>query len=124
MTGLQTEFSFTLPRGYLDEAGQLHRAGRMRLALAIDEIEAMQDQRVKANPNALPLVLLSRVVTGLEGVNHVTPHVIAGLFASDLVYLEDLYLQLNESTGVTLTAVCPTCRTIAPLQAVAGVANG
>lgn len=124
MTGLQTEYTFTLPRGYMDATGTLHRVGRMRLALAVDEIEAMQDSRVRANPNALPLALLSRVITSLEGISPITPHVIAGLFASDLVYLEDLYLAINEPGGLGLTAICPNCRTVAPLQATAEAANG
>ena len=118
---LQTEFTFTLPRGYLDTSGYLHRSGRMRLALAIDEIEAMQDPRVRANPNALPLVLLSRVITGVDGVTLVTPGVVAGLFASDLIYLEDLYLELNGAMGLAWTAICPHCRTVSPLQATIGV---
>ena len=39
---LQTEFDFTLPRGYVDAEGITHREGRMRLATALDEIEALQ----------------------------------------------------------------------------------
>jgi hypothetical protein len=35
---LQTEFEFTLPKGYVDAEGNVHREGAMRLALAIDEI--------------------------------------------------------------------------------------
>src|SRR5262249_47677686 len=35
---LQTEFNFTLPKGYVDSKGVLHREGRMRLATALDEI--------------------------------------------------------------------------------------
>jgi hypothetical protein len=35
---LQTEFSFVLPRGYIDANGTLHREGTMRLARARDEI--------------------------------------------------------------------------------------
>ena len=33
---LQTEFEFTLPRGYVDEQGNLHKRGVMRLATAVD----------------------------------------------------------------------------------------
>jgi hypothetical protein len=33
----QTEFDFTLPCGYLDEHGTLHRDGVMRRATAADE---------------------------------------------------------------------------------------
>ena len=35
---LQTEFEFTLPKGYVDKDGNLHRHGIMRLANAKDEI--------------------------------------------------------------------------------------
>ena len=35
---LQTEFEFTLPLGYADAEGTLHRTGTMRLATAADEI--------------------------------------------------------------------------------------
>ena len=34
----QTEFKFTLPRGYVDMAGNVHKEGVMRLANAGDEI--------------------------------------------------------------------------------------
>lgn len=37
-TSVRTEFAFTLPVGYLDGDGTLHREGRMRLATARDEI--------------------------------------------------------------------------------------
>jgi hypothetical protein len=35
---LETEFPFSLPRGYVDGEGNLHRDGTMRLATAFDEI--------------------------------------------------------------------------------------
>ena len=34
----KTEFKFTLPKGYIDSEGTLHREGVMRLATAKDEI--------------------------------------------------------------------------------------
>ena len=34
----ETEYEFTLPRGYKDPQGELHRDGVMRLATAADEI--------------------------------------------------------------------------------------
>jgi len=33
---LQTEYEFTLPRGYVDDDGNIHRTGIMRLATAAD----------------------------------------------------------------------------------------
>jgi hypothetical protein len=115
-----TEFSFTLPRGYLDAAGQVHSEGRMRLATAMDEIEAIRDPRVQENEAYLPVLLLSRVVTHLGEISPITPQIVAGLFAIDLAYLEDLYQRINSPEQVVLGTVCPYCSgqfevTVAPL---------
>lgn len=117
-----TEFEFLLPRGYVDEAGQIHRHGNMRLATALDEIQSLDAPLVQANEAYLPVVLLSRVITQLGSLPAISPQVIEGLFASDLAYLEDLYLRLNSPEVVTVGAVCPTCSThfalqVAPLEA-------
>ena len=122
---VQTEFDFTLPRGYIDMSGQIQRHGRMRLATALDEIESLQDPRVQSHDAYLPVLLLGRVVTHLGDLPAVTPQVIAGLFASDLAYLEDLYERLNSSENVTVRAVCPHCSgqfrlQVAPLAAGSG----
>ena len=61
----KTQFSFRLPRGYVDEEGNVHRDGVMRLATARDEILPLQDYRVQSNRAYLVIVLLSRVVTKL-----------------------------------------------------------
>ncbi len=83
---LRTEFPFTLPKGYVDGDGTLHRHGVMRLATARDEIAPLRDSRVQENEAYLTVILLSRVITELGGVDQVTPKVIEGLFASDLNY--------------------------------------
>ena len=105
----QTEFEFVLPRGYIDSQGSIQRVGRMRLATALDEIEALQDPRVQANEAYLPVVLLSRVVTQLGEYAGAPPQVIEKLFASDMAYLEDVYLRLNNQQTITLGVVCPHC---------------
>ncbi len=40
------EYSFTLPRGYVDSDGNIHRTGVMRLANAADEILPLKAPRV------------------------------------------------------------------------------
>lgn len=107
---MQTEFDFSLPRGYLDAQGNVHRQGRMRLARAVDEVDSLQDPRVQANEGYLPIVLLSRVVTQLGTFSSVSPAVIEGLFAADLAYLEDLYERLNSPSQIFMGAVCPHCQ--------------
>jgi hypothetical protein len=93
---LQTEFEFTLPKGYLDEDGTLHRKGLMRLAKAIDEISPMKDPRVKSNPAYATVIILSKVITRLGALEEITPVIVEGLFAADLNYLHKLYRQINE----------------------------
>jgi hypothetical protein len=99
----QTEFEFTLPKGYLDSEGNLHRKGVMRLAKAMDEITPLRDPRVKSNPAYATVIILSRVITRLGALEEVTPAVIEGLFAGDLNYLHQFYRRINgleeESVG-------------------------
>ena len=67
--GLQTEFNFTLPLGYVDDSGTLHKTGTMRLATAADEILPLRDPRVGANQAYLVIILLSRVITRLGSLS-------------------------------------------------------
>lgn len=91
----QTEIEFTLPRGYVDADGVLHKDGTMRLATAADEILPLKDPRVQQNPAYLAVIVLSRVITHLGAVPDVNTKVVEGLFASDLNYLQALYESLN-----------------------------
>lgn len=106
---LQTEFSFTLPKGYIDANGNLHREGVMRLASAADEILPLKDPRVQSNPAYLVVILLSRVITRLGDVDAINPKIIEGMFAADLAYLQDLYRRINENGHARLPAACPHC---------------
>jgi hypothetical protein len=106
---MQTEFEFTLPRGYIDPDGHMHREGAMRLATAQDEIAPLRDPRVRANPGYLVVILLARVVTRLGDLVEVNPRVIEGLFAADLAYLEARYRELNEEGADRISVTCPDC---------------
>jgi hypothetical protein len=93
---IQTEFEFTLPKGYLDDEGNLHRKGVMRLARAMDEIVPLRDPRVKSNPAYATVIILSRVITRLGALDEVTPLIVERFFACDLNYLQKFYRQINE----------------------------
>lgn len=108
---LQTEFEFTLPRGYVDAQGNLHRRGIMRLATALDEIEPLQDARVRTNEAYLSILVLSRVVTCLGEIRQVSPALIEGLFSADLAYLQRLYIQVNDAGTSLVETQCPGCGT-------------
>jgi hypothetical protein len=90
-----TEIEFTLPKGYVDPTGVLHRKGVMRLATAADEILPMRDPRVQQNSAYLAVIVLARVVTRLGDLPDVDTRVIEGLFASDFDHLQRLYEQIN-----------------------------
>jgi hypothetical protein len=111
LAGLQTEFPFTLPRGYVDSQGAVHREGVMRLATAMDEIAPLRDPRVRQNQAYLIIILLSRVITRLGSITNLTPLEIEKLFTSDLAFLQRLYRQLNERGTSIVTAQCPECST-------------
>jgi len=106
----KTQFTFRLPRGYVDDSGTLHRDGVMRLATARDEILPLQDYRVQANRAYLVIVLLSRVITKLGELTHITVDMIENLFSTDLAYLQEFYRKINEEGGAPKHHVaCPKC---------------
>ena len=93
---LKTRYEFTLPRGYVDRNGGLHRDGVMRLATARDELEPLRDPTISGPDDPrLTIVVLARVVETLGSLDMVTPHEIEGLFAADLAYLQDFYGVIN-----------------------------
>lgn len=106
---METVYDFTLPKGYVDSTGQVHRKGKMRLATAGDEIGATRDPRVLANPSYLTVVVLSLVVTELEGVDSISATLIERLFTSDLAYLQDMYTRINDIEPPKMQVVCPKC---------------
>ncbi len=108
---LQTEFEFTLPRGYVDRDGTLHQEGRMRLATAMDEITPLRDPRVHNNQAYLVIILLSRVITRLGTLPAITTDVVENLFAADLAYLQAFYRRINEEGRTTVPVACPNCQT-------------
>jgi hypothetical protein len=108
--GIRTEFAFELPRGYVDDEGNVHRKGIMRLATARDEILPLRDPRVRDNESYLTVLLLSRVVTQLGDVNNISPATIEGLFASDLAFLQDLYRRVNQEGHTQAAVTCPACK--------------
>lgn len=106
---LQTEYEFTLPKGYVDEEGNVHRKGVMRLATALDEIEAAKAPAVKGNHDYMPVILLSRVISKLEGVEHILPEVIEKLFTADFEFLQNMYETINNVEDPVIQVQCPYC---------------
>jgi hypothetical protein len=106
----KTEFEFTLPKGYIDDQGNLQKTGVMRLATAADEILPLKDPRVVKNPAYLKIVLLSKVITRLGSLQIINTKTIENLFASDLEYLQQLYNKINGEGNTKMKTICPKCK--------------
>jgi hypothetical protein len=106
---MRTEIKFTLPRGYTDSDGEVHRDGAMRLATARDEIEPLREVDVRQNPAYLTVLLLARTVTNIGPISDVTPTLIEGLYAADFDHLQRLYERINSAGDSVGVVNCPEC---------------
>ena len=125
-TSFQTEIEFELPKGYVDEAGTLHRRGTMRLATAADEILPLRDPRVQQNEAYLVVIVLARVVIRLGSLADIHTGVIENLYASDLAYLQRLYEKFNASDDVEpeLAGEKQRAAGASPLRRISAVGEG
>ena len=93
-TPISTEYAVELPIGYRSPEGQLHRSGTMRLATAGDEINAMRDPLVRADPNCLIHVLLARTLK-LDGIATMSASVIQEFFLRDFAHVHKVFNEIN-----------------------------
>lgn len=108
-TTLRTEYAFTLPRGYVDARGEVHRHGVMRLATARDELEPLRDPAVRDNEAYLTVLLLARVVMRIGDMTEISPALIEGLYAADFDHLQRLYERVNTGEEMVGRVDCPSC---------------
>ena len=105
----QTEYKFTLPKGFVDSEGNLHKNGVMRLANAADEIVPLRDPMVQQNPAYLTVAILARVIVSLGSLERITKQTVEQMFTADLAYLQDLYERINGVDIPVYHGVCPHC---------------
>lgn len=106
---LVTEFSFTLPRGLIDDRQRVNRQGTMRLATAKDEIIVQKEPKVRDNPAYGVLIMLSRVITRLGSSTYVSPDLLENLAILDISYLREYYNRINQQGDAQIPAECPHC---------------
>ena len=106
---MRTEIAFTLPRGLVDDDGNVHREGTMRLATARDEIEPLREVEVRQNQAYLSVLLLARTVTRIGDVTEITPELVSGLYAADFDHLQRLYERINSDGEAVGVVNCPSC---------------
>ena len=103
------EYDFVLPLGFNDEKGNLIKRGKMRPATAYDELMVQNDDNNKVNPRYRDILILSRVVTEIEGNRDITPQLIEELYEVDFIYLQMLYKEINSTQGRKAEVRCPSC---------------
>jgi hypothetical protein len=106
---MKTEIEFTLPRGYVDRAGAIHREGTMRLATARDEIEPMREVEVRQNSAYVTVLVLARTVTRIGAITEITPSIVENLYAADFDHLQRLYERVNSAGDSVGIVTCPEC---------------
>ena len=106
---MTTIYEFELPKGYVDANGTIHKRGKMRLATAGDEISAARDPRVLSNPAYLAIVVLSKVIVEIAGVEIISTPLLEQLYTADLTYLQDMYQRINDIEPPMMETVCPDC---------------
>ena len=106
---LRTQYAFTLPRGYVDASGAVHREGVMRLATARDELEPLRDPAVRENEAYLTVLLLARVILRIGDQTTITPELVEGLYAADFDHLQRLYERINTDGEAVGVVACPAC---------------
>ena len=106
---MKSEYAFTLPRGYVDTEGQVHREGTMRLATARDEIEPLRQVEVRQNEAYLSVLLLARTITRIGELTEITPDIVEDLYAADFDHLQRLYERINTDGEAVGAVTCPHC---------------
>jgi len=107
---VKTEFTFELPKGYVDEKGQTHREVTMREITGADQ-EAMLNPQLRNNPAKMLTALLARVITKLgtlEG-RQVDSTVTANMFKSDRDFLILKLKEIDSGPEMDIDVECPDC---------------
>jgi hypothetical protein len=108
---LYPEFSFTLPRGLIDDQQRVHRQGVMRLATAKDELSVQQTVSAQSNPAYGFLVMLSQVILRLGSLTNIRSSQLETLTIRDITYLREFYNRLNQQGNALIATQCPHCQT-------------
>lgn len=96
---LNTELTFVLPQGLIDNNQQIQRHGKIRAATGKDEIIVQKDNQVQEFSEYAIFVMLSRLISNIGDISPITPTLLEQLFLPDFNYLQNLYLQMNQSNG-------------------------
>lgn len=102
------EYKFNLPLGITNENGEIFKAGVMRLATAMDEIEIQSGEKNHIDPKYRDLEMLSKTIVSIEGIGTISAEQLEELFEVDFIYLQIFFNELNGESE-SLSIKCPNC---------------
>jgi len=107
---IRTEYTYELPKGYVDDKGQLHKDVTIREITGADQ-EAMLNPQFRNNPAKMLTALLARVIVklgALEG-RQVDTAVTANMFKSDRDFLIMKLKEIDSGPEMEIDVECPDC---------------
>lgn len=107
---VKTEYTFELPKGYVDAKSLVHREVTIREITGADQ-EAMLNPQLRNNPAKMLTALLARVITRLgtlEG-RQVDTTVTAAMLKSDRDFLILKLKEIDSGPEMDIDVECPDC---------------
>jgi len=107
---IRTEYTYELPKGYVDDKGQVHKEVTIREITGADQ-EAMLNPQFRNNPAKMLTALLARVIVklgALEG-RQVDTAVTASMFKSDRDFLIMKLKEIDSGPEMEIDVECPEC---------------
>ena len=107
---IQREFTFELPKGYVDRDGNMHREVVLREINGADQ-EAMLNPQFSKNPAKMLTSLLARVVMRLGTLDkaRIDTHVTSELLKTDRDFLLLKLKELDSGPDMEMDVECPDC---------------
>ena len=104
------EYTFTLPKGYTDEKGTLHREITIKEITGADQ-EAMLNPQLKNNPARMLTALMARVIVKLGTLESkdIGTHVTAQMLKSDRDFLILKLKEIDAGPEMEIDVECPSC---------------
>lgn len=107
---VRTEYTYELPKGYVDRNGTLHREVTLREITGADQ-EAMLSPQLKNNPARMLTALLARVIVkmGTLDKSKIDTSVTADMFKSDRDFLIMKLKEIDSGPDMEIDVECPEC---------------
>ena len=107
---IRTEYTYTLPKGYVDKDGNLHREVVIREITGADQ-ESMLSPQLRQNPAKMLSALLARVIVRLGTLekSRIDTGVTAAMVKSDRDFLIMKLKEIDTGPDMEIKVECPDC---------------